>query len=107
MTIGEAIERALKIRDEIKMATGKDLELSFSTQSIPPLCETITIAAYYKPEGEEKWWVMKNAFDRHILEVDEKGLIDHFFLELKKHMSFTDKHQPALKEDRLRIQTNT
>ena len=107
MTIGETIDHALKIRDEIKKSTGKVLELSFSTQSIPQLCETITIAAYYKPEGEEKWWVMKRVFDRHVLEVEGKGLIEHFFIELKKQMSFTDKHQPALKGDRRRIQTNT
>lgn len=95
MNIGETIDHALKIRDEIKKETGKDLELSFSTNSIPPLCETITISAYYKPEGEEKWWVMKRAFDRSVLEVDGKGLINHFFLGLKKQMSFTDKHRPA------------
>lgn len=92
MTIGETIDHAMKIRDEIKKETGKDLELSFSTQSIPPICETITISAFYKHEGEEKWWVMKRAFDRHVLEVEGKGFIDHFFIELKKQMSFTDKH---------------
>lgn len=99
MTIGEAIDHALKIRDEIKAATGKDLDLSFSTQSIPPLCEIITIAAYYKPDGEEKWWVTKKAFDRSFLEVDGKGLIDHFFINLKQQMSFTGKHRPAQKGD--------
>lgn len=92
MTIGETIDHALKIRDEIKMETCKDLELSFMTHSCGLFCDAIEIRAYYKPEKDDKWWTMKRMFDRHILEVEGKGFIDHFFIELKKQMSFTDKH---------------
>lgn len=99
MTIGEIIDHALKLRDEIKTATGKQLELSFSTYSIDTICDTIEIRAYYKPEEEEKWWMMKRIYDRHVLEVEGKGLIDIFFIELKQQMSLTDKHRPDRKGD--------
>lgn len=95
MTIGETIDHALKIRDEIRKETGKDLELSFSTYTLGSTCEAIEIVAYYKPEKDAKWWRMKRMFDRHVLEAEGKGRIEHFFLDLKQQMSFTDKHRPA------------
>ncbi|MDO4221663.1 MAG: hypothetical protein Q4C88_06055 [Akkermansia sp.] len=95
MTIGEAIDHALKIMDEIRKETGKDLELTFNTFTLGSICKAIEIVAYYKPKKDAEWGRMKEIFDRHILEVEGKCRIDIFFRELKQQMSFTDKNLPA------------
>lgn len=62
MTIGEAIERSLKIRDKYRKTMGGNVEIEIGT-----FMESIKIRALYWHKGAEEYLTMTQAFDIRLM----------------------------------------
>lgn len=98
MTLGETIDRALKLRDEYRKTMGGNVEIEIGT-----FMESIKIRVLYWHKGAEEYLTMTQAFDMRLAPPEHVlVLVEKMFRNIREQAknAILMKPLPALKPNR-------